>query len=299
MTEHSRSGTKATIPQTQSEQSLTRSFSAYYARYVRWVRELARLVGPPLVVFGLFLAFWYFISYVVLQPERQFLVPAPHQVIAVAFGDSANRMELLRGLWITFKVSMIGLGIAILIGMSIAVAMSQGLWLERSLYPYAVILQTIPILAIVPLIGVWFGFEFRSRVIVCVIIALFPVITNTLFGLKSADRSLHDLFTLHGASRWERFVKLQLPAAAPAIFTGFRISAGLSVLGAIVGGFFFRRGAPGLGVLLDAYRAQLRTEELFGAIFVASALGLAVFWAFGWLGNHITRSWHASASQPH
>ena len=113
------------------------------------------------------------------------------------------------------------------------------------MYPYAVVLQTIPILAIVPLIGFAFGFNFRSRVLVCVLIALFPIITNTLFGLLSVDHGQHDLFTLHGVGRWQRLWKLQFPAALPNIFTGLRISAGLSVIGAVVGDFFFVQGPPG------------------------------------------------------
>ena len=110
--------------------------------------------------------------------------------------------------------------------------------------PVRGILQTIPILAIVPLIGFAFGFTFRSRVLVCVLIALFPIVTNTLFGLLSADHGQHDLFTLHGAGRWKRLWKLQFPGALPSIFTGLRISAGLSVIGAVVGDFFFLQGQP-------------------------------------------------------
>jgi NitT/TauT family transport system permease protein len=130
---------------------------------------------------------------------------------------------------------------------------------------------------------------------VCVLIALFPIITNTLFGLKSVDRGLHDLFTLHGAGRLVRLRKLQLPAALPAIFTGFRIAAGLSVIGAIVGEFSFRQGAPGIGRLIDVYRSQLRSEQLFTAIFFSSLLGLAIFWAFGYVANAVLRHWHESA----
>ena len=159
------------------------------------------------------------------------------------------------------------------------------------------LIQTIPILAMVPLIGFWFGFNFRSRVIVCVMIALFPIITNMLFGLKSADRGLHDVMTLRRASRWQRFVKLQLPSAAPSIFVGLRISAGLSVIGAIVGDFFFRQGEPGLGILLDSYRATLRAERLFGAVILSSALGLTVFVAFGWVADMAVGSWHESGSK--
>ena len=148
---------------------------------------------------------------------------------------------------------MVGLAIAIVLGMLFAILMSQAKWVERSLFPYAVVLQTIPILALVPLIGFWFEFNFRSRVIVCVLIAIFPIINNTLFGLLSADQGQHDLFTLHDSSRFTRLWRLQLPAGMPAIFSGFRISAGLAVIGAIVGDFFFRQGDPGIGKLIDNY----------------------------------------------
>jgi NitT/TauT family transport system permease protein len=257
--------------------------------------RLATLV-PPLAVLAIVLAVWNAFSYVLLRPSQRFLMPPPHEVVQVGVLDSENLTEILRGLWSTTQVAIVGLTIAIVLGTLLAVAMSQALWVERSIYPYAVVLQTIPIIALVPLIGFWFEFNFRSRVIVCVLISLFPIITNTLFGLKSADRQLHDLFTLHGAGRLTRLRKLMVPAAMPAVFTGFRISAGLSVIGAIVGDFFFRQGEPGIGRLLDIYRNRLESEELFTAIFFSSLLGLAVFWGFGFVANRVLRSWHESAS---
>jgi NitT/TauT family transport system permease protein len=257
--------------------------------------RLATLV-PPLAVLVVVLGIWNAFSYVLLRPSQRFLLPPPHKVVQVGFLDSGNLTEVLHGLWSTTQVALVGLVIAIVLGMVLAVAMSQALWVERSIYPYAVVLQTIPIIALVPLIGFWFEFNFRSRVIVCVLISLFPIITNALFGLKSADRQLHDLFTLHGASRSTRLRKLMLPAALPAIFTGFRISAGLSVIGAIVGDFFFRQGEPGIGRLIDVYRNRLQSEQLFTAIFFSSLLGLVVFWGFGFLAHRVLRSWHDSAS---
>lgn len=250
-----------------------------------------RTIGPPLATFGVFIAVWYAISYLVLDPARRFLLPPPHQVVEIGFLRSESVAELLGALWDTLRVSMVGLFVAIVIGMTLAILMSQAKWIERSLYPYAVVVQTIPILALVPLIGFWFGFNFNSRVIVCVMIALFPIITNTLFGIQSVDRSLHDLFTLHDAGRMTRLFKLQLPNALPAIFTGFRISAGLSVIGAIVAEFFFRQGAPGIGRLLDVYRATLQSEMLLSAIFWSCLLGIVVFGGFSLLGHLVTKSW--------
>src|SRR5690606_29736727 len=188
------------------------------------------------------LGVWYFISYVLLAPERRFLLRPPHEVLQTGFLDTEVLFEILGGLWSSTKVAMIGLGISILLGFLIATIMSQAKIVERAVFPFMVILQAIPILAIVPLISFWWGTGQRSRIVVCVIISLFPIIVNTLFGLQSAERGMHDLFTLHHANRFTRLRKLMFPAAMPAIFAGLRISAGLSVIGAIVGDFFFGRG---------------------------------------------------------
>jgi NitT/TauT family transport system permease protein len=252
--------------------------------------------GPPLVVFGIFIGFWYFFSYVILNPDRRFLVPPPHMVIKKAFLVADTRVELLQALALTTSVSMLGLAIAIVLGMTLAILMSQARWVERSLYPYAVILQCVPIVALVPVIGLWFDYGYASRVIVCVLIALFPIISSTFFGLQSADQEQHDLFKLRGAGRLTRLWKLQLPAALPAIMTGFQVSATLSVIGAVVADFFFKQGAPGIGILIDLYRSHLQSEEMFGAVILASALGVVVFWFFGLLTRRLVGGWHGSAA---
>jgi NitT/TauT family transport system permease protein len=248
-------------------------------------------------VFALVLAVWYAVSYLVLSPERRFLLPPPHQVLLVGFLDPANLVELLGGLWLTTQVAALGLAIAAAGGVGLAILMGQARWLERSLYPYAVVLQTVPILAMVPLIGFWFGFGLGSRVLVCALIALFPIVANTLFGLRSVPRGLRDLFALHRAGRLSRLLRLELPAALPAILTGMRISAGLSVTGAIVGDFFFRQGQPGLGILIDLYRARLASEQLFAAVILGSLLGLAAFWLFGFLARLAVGAWHEAYTE--
>lgn len=266
-------------------------------------------VGPPrrrrrmslvawLAPFGTFLCFigaWYLVSEVMLAEDLRFLLPPPHEVVRDSFLDPYNRVELLRALGLSATVAMVGLAIAIVIGMTVAIVMSQARWVEQSLYPYAVILQCIPILALVPVIGFWFEFGFTSRVIVCVLIALFPIISNTLFGLSSVDDAHRDLFRLHRAGRLRKLWKLELPAALPAIFAGFRISAGLSVIGAIVGDFFFKQGDPGIGILIDLYRSRLQTAQMFGAVILASLLGVVVFWIFGLLSRVAVGKWHESA----
>ena len=124
-------------------------------------------------------------------------------------------------------------------------------------------------------------------------ISIFPIVTNTLFGLLSADRGQHDLFTLHDVSRWTRLSKLQFPAAMPAIFTGFRIAAGLAVIGAIVGEKFFR-GEKGIGIVIDSIRSKGAYPQMYGALLLAAALGIAVFFFFGWLGKLVVGHWHES-----
>jgi len=250
-------------------------------------------VLPPLAVLAVVVAVIYPVSYS-LPPRQRFQLPPPHEVIRVSFLDAGNRRDLVAALGLSAQVALTGLLIAMLIGFVLAVLMSQARWAERSLFPYAVILQSIPILALVPLIAVWLDYGFRARVTVCVLIALFPIIANTLFGLKSAEAGQHDLFTLHGASRWTRLIKLQLPAAMPAAFAGLRIAAGLAVVGAVVGDFFFRQGQPGIGILIDVYRARLQGELLFGAAGMAALLGVAVFWAFGLLNDRVVGRWHDS-----
>ena len=256
-------------------------------------RRAAQVVAP-LAVFGLVMGIWLFISYLLLEPRRRFLMPPPQDVVRNGLLNPANSAEILAALWSTTQVAVVGLIVAIAIGGVVAIAMIQARWIEWSIYPWAVVLQTIPILAIVPLIGFWFQFGFSSRVLVCVLISLFPIITNTLFGLKSTDQAHHDLFTLQGATRWQRLLKLQLPGALPAILSGWRIAAGLSVVGAIVGDFFFRQGDPGVGRLIDDYRARLQSEQLFAAVTLSSLLGLIVFWGFGLLSRLLVGAWHES-----
>lgn len=256
------------------------------------VQRGARNFLPPMLLGLLILGLWYFVSYVILDEQRRFLLRPPHQVWQVGFADWGNFSEILSGLWSSTIVAFIGLTVAIIIGLTLATLMSQSKLIERAVFPYAVTLQAIPILAIVPLIGFWFGFGLSARVIVCIIIALFPIIVNTLFGLLSAPPGLHDLLTLQKVSRLTRLRKLMFPAALPAIFAGLRISAGLSVIGAIVGDFFFGRGDPGIGQLLQRYANRLMGEQLLAAIIMSSLLGVLVFQLFGWIQVKAIGKWH-------
>jgi NitT/TauT family transport system permease protein len=250
----------------------------------------------------LFIGIWYLLRSYALSDSQRFLLPAPQDVWRKGFVDGTVRSEIFSAALVTAKEAAVGLLIAVVLGVTFGALMAQARWVERSFYPWAIVLQTVPILAIVPLLDLWAKNDilfvkegFRSRIIVCVIIALFPIISNTFFGLLSADATHHDLFTVHDASRWTRFRKLELPGAMPAMFTGFSIAAGLCVVGAIIGEYFFRVGDQGLGQLLDKYTKRTTSDypQLYAAITLCCLLGVFTFVAFGMLGRRVTH-WHAS-----
>jgi NitT/TauT family transport system permease protein len=254
----------------------------------------------PVVVLAILVGIWYAAAaYYDHVRNLAFLVPYPHLVlkaiVAPTLPDGSPSTfgnDLWAALGRTTVVSLTGLAFAIVIGVVWAMLMAQAKWLENSLYPYAVVLQCVPILALVPLIGALFGYEFTSRVIVTVMIALFPMVSNTLFGLQSADKAQRELFRLQRASLGAELVKLRIPAALPSIFVGLRTSAGLSVIGAIVGDQFFQRGNPGLGVLIQVTASRLMGPELYATIIIASLYGVAVFLVFGLLGRLAVGRWH-------
>jgi NitT/TauT family transport system permease protein len=247
------------------------------------------LWGPPIGLLVALIGGAYALHFAL--GRRGFLLPEPHVVLGKLV-DPDTAPDIFQALGNTSLVALAGLLIAIALGVVWAIGMNQARWVERTTFPYAVILQSIPILAVVPLIGFWFGYDFFARTVVCVLIALFPMVSNTLFGLQSVDRGHRELFKLQGASRWTILTKLELPAATPAIFAGMRISAGLSVVGAIVGDFFFQRGTPGIGALISRYGARLNSAELFASILVASLFGVVIFLLFGWLGRRAVGKWY-------
>ncbi|MCU1413710.1 MAG: nitrate transporter permease [Microbacteriaceae bacterium] len=248
---------------------------------------------PPVIVFLILIGIWYLVAlYYDKIQGLGFLVPYPHLVLKEFFNDQYFSPQLWQDLLNSTEVALTGLAFAIVIGVLWATLMSTAKWLERSLYPYAVILQCIPILALVPLIGILFGYEFPSRVIVTTMIALFPMVSNTLFGLLAADRSQRELFQLQGASKLTTLVKLQFPGAMPSIFLGLRNAAGLSVIGAIVGDQFFQRGNPGLGVLIQVTTSRANGAGTFAAIIIASLLGIVVFLLFGWIARLVVGKWY-------
>ena len=253
-----------------------------------------RALLPPAGSLAAAVGLWYAVSYLVLSPARRFLLPPPHEVLTASLLDPAHAVPMLTALATTAEVAGAGFVCAAALGITVGALMSRARWIERSLYPYAVVLQVVPVLAVAPLIGLWFGFGLPSRVVVCVIIALFPVITGTHFGMRSVDGGLHEVFTLHRATRLERLVRLELRAALPSVVNGLRTAAGQVVVGAVIGDMFFTVGRPGIGTLLDVYRGQLRSDDLIAALLLASLFGIAVFTLFSALYRMTVAGWHPS-----
>lgn len=263
--------------------------------------RLATLI-PPIITFVAFIGAWYLYSVLNFDnaTQRRNALPFPHEVVTDGFlplTDAVNGFRPILGyMWPTVKVTLLGLAIAVVMGTLFAVVMNLSKGLERAFFPYAVVLQTVPILAITPLLTQLFGEELGVRLVVTILIAIFPVITNTLFGLQSTDHLYHDLFTLNSVSRMTRLWKLELPSALPAMMTGVRIASGGAVIGSIVADFFFVKGDKGIGYYIRT-RQQKASErpEMFAGTIMASVFGVVMFLIVGWITTRAIRNWHESA----
>jgi NitT/TauT family transport system permease protein len=252
-----------------------------------------RRAFPPVAMLVVVVALWQFASSS-LSSGRQFLLPPPWQVLTKGLLSHQAYSAILPALGRSAELAVVGLLIAIALGVLIGSVLYRFGWLERASFPWLVAIQAIPVLAIAPLMAVAFGYTFFAKLVIVVIIAFFPIPTSLLLGLKSVDRGLVDLFALHRAGWFTRFRKLALPNALPTLFTGFRISAGLAVIGAIVGEQQFQSGPPGLGMLLLQYIQYVDYDQVYGCIIVSSLLGIAMFMTFTWLSQRLFGSWHES-----
>jgi NitT/TauT family transport system permease protein len=213
-----------------------------------------------------------------------FLVPAPSSVVASLFHDWP---ELWGATLNTANASLTGFAMSAVIGSLIAIALSSAAWVQRAFYPYAVFFQTVPIIAIAPLLVIWFGWD-RTVVASAFIVSIFPVIANTLTGLLSTDPALRDLFRLYDAKRLATLFKLRLPFALPHIMTGLRIAAGLAVIGAIVGEFIT---GSGIGGSIMVSRQQNRVDKVFAGLLLASLLGILLFTLMNIISRLALRQW--------
>ena len=227
-----------------------------------------------LSVFLVFLGLWQAVVSWFHTPPM--ILPPPGGVLAAALREKS---ALLFGFCKTAGVALAALGISIAVGGGIAMVFSQARWLRVTLYPYVIFLQTVPIVAIAPLLITWFGYGFHTIVLVATIISLFPIISNVTAGLISVDTHLTDLFRLHAAGRWQTMWKLRIPFAVRSLILGARISAGLAVIGAIIGEFFVGEtstSVAGLGTLIASWQRMVRTDAMIAAIITSTLLGLLV-----------------------
>jgi len=216
-----------------------------------------------------------------------YLVPAPSKVIRVLRRE-ADMWSAARA---TTLAAIAGFAASALIGLLLAIALSSSRWAQRMFYPYAVLFQTVPLLAIAPLLVIWIGYGQPTVITSAFIVSVFPVLANGIEGLKSTDPALVDLFRLYGASKLETLWKLRLPFALPAIWTGLKIAGGLAVIGAIVGEFIT---GGGIGGIIDASRTQQRIDRVFAGLMIASGLGIGLFGLVNLISRLTLRHWHAS-----
>ena len=258
------------------------------------LRSIVTSVAPQLVVLAVFVFVWW--AAVRILDPKPFIFPSPGRVLDTTLADSDR-------LWTGFKntlyASVVGFFFATAVGVGAALFLSMSRVLERAFFPWAVLLQTVPAVAVAPLYVLWWGPGRQSVMLVAFTITLFPILANSLAGLRSADAALVDLIRLRGRRRnsWFTFSKIRIPSSLPYLFTGLRISAGLAVIGAIVGEIVVGRGGEeaGLGYWVTFGSTQLKTDFVFAAIAVSSALGITFFLAVSATGNRVLRHWHESA----
>ncbi|HUN97158.1 MAG TPA: ABC transporter permease [Bradyrhizobium sp.] len=249
-------------------------------------------VVPPVVVGLLVLAVWEVCCRIFSIPS--YLLPSPSEILRT-FVTSAP--DLLKSLAVTLRVTLIALGLSVAIGTTIAFLFVQSPIIERSFFPYAIILQVTPIVAIAPLIIILVKNTQGALIICATIIAIFPIISNTTIGLRSVDGGHQDLFAINRASRLQNLVYLRIPSALPYFFAGLRISSGLALIGAVVAEFVAGTGGRGAGLAYEILQAgyQLDIPRMFAALFLITLAGIALFTIVVGLSKLALGSWHDSA----
>jgi len=251
----------------------------------------ARIVAPVLMGIVM-LALWEGLVRAMAIPP--YILPGPILVAKTLVSDWGT---LWPALVVTLTITLQALLAAVLVGVLLALLFSLSRWIELSLFPYAIILQVTPIVAIAPLIIAWVDDVNVSLLICAWLVAFFPILSNTVLGLRSVDRNLLDLFELYGASRWRTLLDLRLPAALPYFLGGLRISGGLALIGAVVAEFVAGSGGRESGL---AYRIlesgyQLKIPRMFAALVLISAAGIAIYMLLSLVSHLLLRRWHESA----
>ena len=255
------------------------------------MNEKARKVVWPALVAVLLIALWQ--GLVTAYDVPVFLVPSPLRVAQVLFSDAGL---LFGALFTTLKITLLAFITAILLGVLIAFAFVQSRAVETALFPYAVLLQVTPIVAIAPLIIIWVKDPTASLVICATLVALFPIIANTTLGLRSVNPGLLSYFKLNRATRWQTLVRLRIPSALPYFFGGLRISSGLALIGAVVAEFVAGTGGTGTGLAYQILQAgyQLNIPRMFAALALITLTGVGLFALMSLLSAWALGGWHES-----
>ncbi|MBA4031636.1 MAG: ABC transporter permease [Planctomyces sp.] len=252
-----------------------------------------RTIVPPVLLFLVVLAYWE--GSVRWWGIKPYILPSPWRVLQAI---DAGRAGLGQALLLTGGSAITGFLLSVVVGTLVGCLFSQSSIIRSSGYPYAIFLQTVPIIAVAPLIILWFGRGFVGVVAVAFVISLFPMIANATAGMIQIDPDLFDLFRLNNASRWQVLTKLRLPNSIPSLCTGARTSSGLAVVGAIVGEFYAGYGSKhfGLGYLIRLTTDQAKTDELFAAVMASTLLGIVIFGAVSLISLTILSRWAPPAA---
>ncbi|MDA8585485.1 ABC transporter permease [Rhodobacteraceae bacterium] len=255
------------------------------------INGIAKWTLPSLMM-ALTLLAWHL--YVTLNNIPHYVLPGPLLVGQSIIEDWGLLWPAMQT---TGRLTLLALLFAIIGGVALAVAFTQSKWAEMSFFPYAVILQVTPVVAIAPLLQIYVDSAFVAALLCAWIVAFFPILSNTTIGLKSADHNLQDLFTIYGASRWQRLRYLSAPSALPYFLAGLRIAGGLALIGAVVAEFVIGRAGTGLGLASTLLEASYRFNfgRLYAALILISLMGVMIFAATSLISHLLLRKWHESA----
>jgi len=253
-------------------------------------RPAVRL-GAPVIVGIVLIAIWQGVCSTFDVPA--YLVPSPADIARTLVTDWAL---LSSALLVTLKITFAAFALAVVLGVAVAFVFVQSRLVEVSFFPYAIILQVTPIVAIAPLIIIWVKDPIPAMVICATIVALFPIISNTILGLRSVNPGLKNLFKLNRATRWQTLMRLRVPSALPFFFGGLRISSGLALIGAVVAEFVAGTGGTQSGLAYQILQSgfQLNIPRLFAALLLITATGIVLFMAMAWLSKLALSGWHES-----
>jgi NitT/TauT family transport system permease protein len=260
------------------------------------MKQRLMTAANALAVFAALLAVWQLVLWIFRVPP--FMLPSPW---AVAKAVAARFPSLVGSFAITAEEAVGGILLSIVVGVGVALVFAQSRWVRRMLYPWTLLLQTVPIVAIAPLILMWMGAGIFSVTLIAFVISLAPVIANTTQGLISVDENLVHLFLMHNASPAQLLFKLRLPHAVPSLFVGIRIACGIAVIGAITGELYAgssRVGQGGLGYSILYASSQLQTDYLFALVLAATVLGFGFLFLVMFLEWYFLHRWHESARTP-